>query len=257
MNLSTNWVGFYTLLRREFLRIINMWAETLFPPVITMTLYFIIFGTIIGSRVGTMDGISYIQYIVPGLVMMAIINNSYMNVEYSFYLSRFQRNIEEILTAPMPNSIILAGYIGGGMIRGLLVGSLVLIVAMFFTKIHIHSWFLTLLISILTALLLSLGGFINAVFARNFDDLSIVPMFVLTPLTYLGGVFYSADLLPPIWKAITYCNPIFYIVNGYRYAIYGVSDIAVNSAITMLFILVIIVYSICIWILNKGIGIKT
>ena len=257
MNLSTNWVGFYTLLRREFLRIINMWPETLFPPVITMTLYFIIFGTIIGSRVGTMDGISYIQYIVPGLVMMAIINNSYMNVEYSFYLSRFQRNIEEILTAPMPNSIILAGYIGGGMIRGLLVGSLVLIVAMFFTKIHIHSWFLTLLISILTALLLSLGGFINAVFARNFDDLSIVPMFVLTPLTYLGGVFYSADLLPPIWKAITYCNPIFYIVNGYRYAIYGVSDISVNFATTMLFILVAIVYSICIWILNKGIGIKT
>lgn len=257
MNYKKNWISFYTLLRREIMRIISMWAETLLPPVITMGLYFVIFGSVMGSRIGFMDGIPYIQYIVPGLVMMAIINNSYMNVEFSFYLSRFQRNIEEILTAPMPNSLILSGYVGGGVFRGLLVGTLVLIVSLLFTQLDIHSWVLTLLISILTSVLLSLGGLINGIFAKNFDDLSIVPMFVLTPLTYLGGVFYSVDLLPPIWRNLTYFNPIFYMVNGFRYAMSGISDISIQYAIAMLLIMVVVFYAICIWLLKKGIGIKT
>lgn len=257
MGWMRNWISFYTLLRREITRILNMWAETLLPPVITMGLYFVIFGSVMGSRIGSMDGIPYIQYIVPGLVMMGIINNSYMNVEFSFYLSRFQRNIEEILTAPIPNSLVLAGYVGGGVFRGLLIGVLVLMVSLFFTKLSIHSWGLTLLISLLTSVLLSLGGLINGIFAKNFDDLSIVPMFVLTPLTYLGGVFYSVDLLPAVWRKLTYFNPIFYMVNGFRYAMSGVSDLSILYSIVMLSILVVVFYSICVWLLNKGVGIKT
>jgi ABC-type polysaccharide/polyol phosphate export systems, permease component len=257
MSCKINWISFYTLLRREFVRILNMWPETLLPSVVTMSLYFMIFGSIMGSRIGDMNGVPYIQYIVPGLVMMAIINSAYINVAFSFYLSRFQRNIEEILTAPMSNATILGGYVGGGMIRGLLVGCLVLIVSLLFTKLNIYSWSLTLLISILTAGLLSLGGLVNGIFAKNFDGLSIVPMFVLTPLTYLGGVFYSVDLLPPVWRTLTYFNPIFYMVSGFRYAMSGVADINIEYAIAVLLILILILYTACIWLLHKGVGVKT
>lgn len=257
MSCERSLISFYTLLRRELVRILKMWPETLLPSVITMSLYFMIFGSIMGSRIGDMNGVPYIQYIVPGLVMMAIINSAYINVAFSFYLSRFQHNIEEILTAPMSNSIILAGYVGGGMIRGLLVGVLVLIVSLLFTNLNIYSWSFTLVISILTAGLLALGGLVNGIFAKNFDGLSIVPMFVLTPLTYLGGVFYSVDLLPPMWRTLTYFNPIFYMVSGFRYAMSGVSDINIQSAIAVLLVLVCALYAICIWLLHKGVGIKT
>lgn len=257
MGLQQQFVSFYTLLRREFVRIINIWPETLLPSVITMGLYFVIFGNVMGARIGHMDAIPYTSYIVPGLVMMALINSAYINVEFSFYISKFQRNIEEMLTSPMSNHAILLGYICGGLIRGMLVASIVLLVALFFTDIYIYNWPLTILVAVCTSLLLALGGFINGVFATSFDQLSLVPMFVLTPLTYFGGVFYSVDLLPSFWKAATYFNPIFYMVSGFRYGMLGTTDVAIEYVLSILIIAIIILYSFCIWLLHKGIGVKS
>lgn len=257
MGLQEQFISFYTLLRREFVRIIRIWPETLLPSVITMSLYFVIFGNVIGARIGKMGDIPYTSYIVPGLVMMALINSSYINVVFSFYISKFQRNIEEMLTSPMSNHTILLGYICGGIIRGILVSGLVLLVSLFFTDIYIYNWPLMLLVAVCTSALFSLGGFINGIIATNFDQLSIVPMFVLTPLTYFGGVFYSVDLLPPFWKSATYFNPIFYMVSGFRYGMLGTTDVAIKYVLSILIIAIIILYSFCIWMLNKGTGVKS
>lgn len=257
MRIKENWISFYTLYRREFVRIVRIWQQTLLPPVITMSLYFIIFGNLIGPRIGTLDGFTYMQYIMPGLVMMSIINNSYLNVTSSFFGNKFQRNIEEMLVAPMPNSIILAGYVCGGIVRGILVGLMVIIVSLFFTKIHVHDWFATIVVAIFTAVLFSLAGLLNGILAKKFDDISIIPVFILTPLTYLGGVFYSVSLLPSFWKSVTYANPIFYMVNGFRYGILGQSDVSLSYALIILLGSVVLMYTVCIWMLNKGIGIKS
>ncbi len=257
MRIKENWISFYTLYRREMLRILRIWPQTLLPPVITMSLYFIIFGNLIGPRIGDMQGFSYIQYIVPGLVMMSIINNSYLNVSSSFFGNKFQHNIEEMLVAPMPNSMILAGYVAGGIVRGLLVGFLVVLVSLFFTKMKMYNWLSMLTIAVFTAVLFSLAGFVNGILAKKFDDIAIIPMFILTPLTYLGGVFYSVDMLPPIWQKITYANPVFYMVNGFRYSILGESDVPLSFALLMIFGSVIILYLFCLWLLNKGIGIRS
>ncbi len=257
MQVKKNWIGFYTLFYREVYRILRIWPQTLLPPVMTMALYFIIFGDLIGPRIGEMQGVAYIQYIVPGLVMMSIINNSYMNVSSSFFGNKFQRNIEELLVAPMPNYIILGGYVGGGIVRGLLVGILVIFVSLFFTKLKMFAWGATILIAVLTAVLFSLAGFINGIFAKKFDDVAIVPMFILTPLTYLGGVFYSIDLLPQFWQAVTHANPIFYMVNGFRYGMLGVADVTIHYALIMLFIMALILYGFSLWLLKRGIGIKS
>jgi ABC-2 type transport system permease protein len=257
VGLQAQLISFYTLVRREFMRIIRIWPETLLPSVITMGLYFVIFGTVMGERIGSMGDIHYTAYIVPGLVMMALVNSSFINVMFSFYISKFQRNIEEMLTSPMSNHAILLGYMCGGIIRGILVASIVLLVSLFFTDVIIYDWHLTLVVAMCTAAMLSLCGFINGVFAKSFDQLSLVPMFVLTPLTYFGGVFYSVDLLPPFWQNATYFNPIFYMVSGFRYGMLGIADVAIEYVLIVLIIAISILYGFCMWLLHKGIGVKS
>src|SRR6188768_760826 len=216
-----NWIALVTIMRREVNRILRIWGQTLVPPAITMTLYFLIFGGLIGSRVGTMDGIRYMDFIVPGLVMMAVIQNSYGNISSSFFGAKFGRHVEELLVSPMPNWVILGGYVAGAVLRGLLVGIIVLLIAMLFTKVRLPHPLVTLSTVLLGATIFSLAGFINAVYAKKFDDVAIVPTFILTPLTYLGGVFYSVKLLPPWAEAATHANPIFYMVNAFRYGLLG------------------------------------
>lgn len=250
-------VTFNTLINKEVMRFSRIWVQTILPSAITTLLYFVIFGRLIGDRIGDMEGFSYIDFIVPGLVLMAVITNAYSNVVSSFYSSKFSRYIEELLVSPAPNWIILAGYVFGGVARGLLVGAVVMVVALFFTDLSIHSYGVTLAVFTLTAVLFALGGFINAVFANSFDDISIVPTFVLTPLTYLGGVFYSIELLPEFWQGVSLANPVLYMVNAFRYGLLGVSDIPLWIAFGLIgaFIAVLGVYSL--WLLDRGVGIKS
>ncbi len=251
------WVAFETILTKEILRFSRIWVQTVLPSAITTVLYFVIFGKLIGDRIGTMDGLPYLDFIVPGLVLMAVITNSYANVVSSFYSSKFSRYIEELLVSPAPNWVILAGYVFGGVARGLVVGAVVLAASMAFTHIQVHSYAVTLLVFVMTAMLFSLGGFINAIYANSFDDISIVPTFVLTPLTYLGGVFYSIQLLPELWQRVSLANPVLYMVNGFRYGLYGVSDIPLGVAFGTIafFIVVLTVFSLSL--LRRGVGIKT
>jgi ABC-2 type transport system permease protein len=251
------WVAFSTILVKEILRFSRIWVQTVLPSAISTALYFVIFGRLIGERIGPMDGFDYLDFIVPGLVLMAVITNAYANVVSSFYSSKFSRYVEEFLVAPVPNWVILAGFVGGGVARGLVVGVAVTLVAMFFTDIEVHSYGVTLLVFTLTAVLFALGGFINAVYANSFDDISIVPTFVLTPLTYLGGVFYSIELLPTFWQNLSLVNPVLYMINAFRYGLLGVSDIPLGLAFTIIltFIAVLAFYSLRL--LSRGVGIKT
>jgi len=250
-------IAFLTILIKEISRFLRIWGQTILPPAVSMTLYFIIFGSLIGPRIGRMDGFAYMEFIAPGLIMMSIINNSYSNVVASFFGAKFQRHIEEMLIAPIPNFIILTGYVLGGVARGLIVGLVVTIVALFFTNLQIHNYFIVISVVFLTAVLFSLGGFINAVFARTFDDISIIPTFVLTPLIYLGGIFYSIDMLPEFWQSMSKINPILYMVNAFRYGILGISDISIGYAFAII-ILFIAMLTICsLMLLNKGTGIKS
>lgn len=257
MRYKENYNGFMTLLRREIVRIVRIWQQTLFPPVITMSLYFVIFGNLIGPRIGNMQGFSYIQYIAPGLVMMAIINNAYMNVSSSFFGNKFQRNIEELLVSPMPSWLIITGYCFGGIARGLAVGVLVLGVSLFFNELSILHVMTTILVAVLTSILFSVAGFINGIFAKKFDDIAIIPMFVLAPLTYLGGVFYTIDLLPEFWQNVSKFNPIVYMVNGFRYGILGVSDVEITHALLIISIFVVSLYVIAIILFEKGVGVRS
>jgi ABC-2 type transport system permease protein len=249
-------ITFTTLLTKEVMRFSRIWVQTILPSAITTTLYFVIFGRLIGDRIGPMEGLAYIDFIVPGLVLMAVITNAYSNVVSSFYSSKFSRYIEELLVSPTPNWIILAGYVAGGVARGLTVGVVVMIVAAFFTRFSVHDLGVTLLILLLTAVLFALGGFINAVYANSFDDISIVPTFVLAPLTYLGGVFYSIDLLPQPWQTLSLANPILYMINAFRYGLLGVTDIPLGFAflIILLFIAGLGYYSLSL--VRRGVGIK-
>jgi ABC-2 type transport system permease protein len=256
MRWRESFISFYTLFHREATRIFRIWGQSLLPSVISTWLYFVIFGSIMGARIGDVNGVPYIEYIVPGLVMLGIINNAYICVVFSLFSNKFQRCIEEMLVAPMPNAAIIAGYVAGGVLRGMLVGTLVIILALFFTKLHIAHWFLTIFIAVLTAAFLSLAGFVNGVFAKKWDDLSIIPEFILTPLTYLGGVFYSIDFLPESWNLLTRVNPIFYMVSGFRYAMLGFADVDIKYALTILITGVILLYVFCLWLLRKGIGMK-
>jgi ABC-2 type transport system permease protein len=250
-------VAFFTILAKEFLRFIRIWIQTVLPPAITTALYFVIFGKLIGERIGEMDGFAYIDFIVPGLVLMAVITNSYANVVSSFYSAKFQRHIEELLVSPVPDWVILAGYVGGGVARGVVVGAAVTAVSMLFTDIEVHSLPITLLVFVLTSALFATAGFINAVFANSFDDISIVPTFVLTPLTYLGGVFYSIHLLPPLWQQISLANPVLYMVNAFRYGILGTSDIGVVPAVGIILGFMVGLGALALWLLRRGVGIKT
>ncbi|MDX1810423.1 MAG: ABC transporter permease [Gammaproteobacteria bacterium] len=257
MQARQQFIAFKTILIKEIYRFSRIWVQTILPPAITTTLYFVIFGNLIGSQIGDMDGFSYMEYIVPGLILMAIITNSYANVVSAFYSAKFQRNIEEMLISPTPNYIILFGYVAGGVARGIIVGSVVTIVSLFFTDLSIQNLFLTTIIVVLTATLFATAGFINAVYAKSFDDISIVPTFVLTPLTYLGGIFYTIKMLPEFWQSVSLVNPILYMVNAFRYGIIGVSDINIWTA---LIIILGFITGLLLWalrLLNKGVGIRT
>jgi ABC-2 type transport system permease protein len=250
-------VGFRTIIIREFGRIIRIWGQTLVPSAVTTTLYFVIFGSLVGRRIGAMGGFDYRAYIAPGLIMMAVITNSYGNVVSSFFGSKFQRSIEELMVSPVSPHTILIGYTLGGVLRGLMVGIIVTLLSLFFTQLQVHHLGVTVLVVVLTATIFSLLGFINAVFARNFDDISIIPTFVLTPLTYLGGVFYSISLLPPFWQTVSLANPVLHMVNAFRYGILGVSDIKISVAITFMLIATVVLYIGCARLLVSGRGMRT
>lgn len=257
MRAKNYWVSFSSLLHKEIKRFLRIWVQTLLPPLITMGLYFLIFGNLIGSRLGTVNGFSYTQYIASGLIMMSVITAAYTNVVTSFFGMRFQRSIEELIVAPLPNALLLSGFVAGGVVRGLFVGLLVTLLALFFTHLPVHSVFVLFMIVPMTAILFSLAGFTNGLFAKTFDDVSLVPTFVLTPLTYLGGVFYSIHILPPFWQTLSLFNPILYIVNIFRFGLLGVSDIPVIQALIIIFICCLILFFINLYLLNKGIGIRS
>lgn len=250
------WIAYTTITRKEILRFSRIWLQTVIPPAITMALYFIIFGNLIGSRIGEMDGMKYIDFIMPGLIMMSVITSSYANVVSSFYGAKFSRHIEEMLISPIPNLVILMGFLTGGVTRGLTVGVAVTGVSLFFTDITVQYPLIVFSIALLTALLFSLAGLINAIFARTFDDISIVPTFVLTPLTYLGGIFYSIQLLPEFWQKASLGNPVLYMVNSFRYGFLGVSDIDITIAFSVIIFFIVLLFSISLMLLNRGTGIR-
>jgi len=256
MNVAVNWVGLKTIVRKEVIRVARIWVQTIVPPAITMTLYFIIFGNLIGRRIGEMGGFDYMQYIAPGLIMMSVITNSYGNVVSSFFGAKFGKHIEEMLVSPMSNATIVIGHVAGGVIRGLMVGVLVTIIALFFTSLSIEHPLITFSMVILASTVFALLGFVNAVFAKKFDDISIIPTFVLTPLTYLGGVFYSISLLPDFWQKVSLGNPILYMVNAFRYGILGVSDISIGYAYLIVSVFVVGLFMVNLTLLNRGVGIR-
>ena len=252
MNPHEQYLAFATILRKEVRRFVRIWPQTLLPSAITMGLYFVIFGSLIGSRIGEMGGFTYMEFVVPGLIMMAIVTNSYANVVSSFFGSKFNHSVEELLVSPTPNYVILMGYVLGGVLRGLLVAVIVTCVALFFTRLPIHSVFVVLAGVLLTSTLFALAGFINAVYANSFDDISIVPTFVLTPLIYLGGVFYSLDLLPEFWAGVSRLNPLVYVVNAFRYGVLGVADVSVGFAFAMLGGFTVLAFAAGLYLLNRG-----
>ena len=243
-------------MRREFKRIIRIWGQTIVPPAITATLYFIIFGRLIGGRIGEMNGYTYLQYIAPGLIMMSVITNSYGNVVSSFFGAKFGKHIEELLVSPLPNYLIVTGYMMGGLLRGLLVGGLVTLIALFFTHLHVQHPLVVISAVILTSMVFALAGMVNAVFAKNFDQISFIPTFILTPLTYFGGVFYTISLLPEFAQKISHLNPILYMVNAFRYGFLGISDVNVMLAFSIMIGGTLVLYCTCLYLLTKGIGLR-
>ncbi len=252
-----NLVALGTIVRREVMRILRIWSQTLVPPAITMVLYFLIFGSLIGSKIGEMGGFTYMEFIVPGLVMMSVIQNSYGNISSSFFGAKFGRHVEELLVSPMPSWVILGGYVAGAVLRGVMVGVIVLCIAMLFTKVRIPHPLVTLTTVVLGATIFSLAGFVNAVYAKKFDDIAIVPTFILTPLTYLGGVFYSVTLLPGWAQAATHANPVFYMVNAFRYGLLGTSDVPLWIAYALMLFFVVALGALGLWLLKKGVGLRS
>jgi len=250
-------IALQSIIIKEITRYFRIWIQTLLPPAITMSLYFVIFGQLIGSRVGLMEGVSYMEYITPGIIMMSVITNSYSNVASSFYSAKFQRNIEELLVAPVPTLFILLGYVLGGTSRGLITGVIVTLVASQFVELHIENWGLVVFVIVLTSMMFATAGLVNAVFAKSFDDISIIPTFVLTPLTYLGGVFYSIKMLPEFWQNISLANPVLYMVNAFRYGFIGFSDIPIENAVVLILVFIVGLFSLAYYLLVKGIGIRS
>ena len=256
MPIKEQLIALHTLLVKEIRRFMRIWIQTILPSAITMSLYFIIMGKFIGSQLSPIDGFSYIEFIAPGLIMMSIITNSYANSVSSFYSSKFQRHIEEMLVSPMPNYIIILGFMLGGMARGVMVGIVVTLVALFFTRLHIHNIGLVFVTIILTSALFSIAGIINGIFANSFDDISIIPTFVLTPLTYLGGVFFSIEMLPQLWQNISLANPIIYMVNSFRMGVLGITDVNLATSMIVIVSFLVILFSLCLYLLNRGVGIR-
>jgi ABC-2 type transport system permease protein len=257
MTFNEKYIAFKTIVIREILRFTRIWIQTVLPPVITTALYFIIFGNLIGSQIGDMGGFRYMDYIVPGLIMMAVITNSYANVVSSFYGSKFQHNIEEMLVSPTPNYLIVSGFVMGGLARGITVGIAVTLISLFFSDLQIHNLWVASSVIVLTSILFALAGLINGVYAKSFDDISIIPTFVLTPLTYLGGIFYSIDMLPTFWQNASLINPILYMVNAFRFGILGVSDISLWSSYAIIIGFIAALFTFSLYLLNKGHGIRT
>jgi len=256
MDARGQFIALGNVARKETVRIMRIWIQTIVPPVITMTLYFVIFGNLIGRRIGEMGGFDYMQYMAPGLITMSVTSNSYANVVSSFFGAKFQGHLQEMIVAPMHTWVIIVGHVVGGVVRGLSVGAVVTVVALFFTDLKVQHPFITFSILILTAVVFSLGGMINAIFARKFDDISIIPTFVLGPLTYLGGVFYTISLLPDFWARVSTLNPILYMVNGFRYGMLGVSDIDIGMAFAVIFVFLGIAFFACFYLISRGIGIR-
>lgn len=254
--LQVNLVGLATIVRKEINRVLRIWVQTIVPPAITMTLYFIIFGSLIGRRIGEMNGVPYTLFIAPGLIMMAVITNSFGNVVSSFFSGKLQHHLEEMLVSPLSVATIIAGYVVGGIVRGLAVATLVTVVAMFFADLRVEHPLVTISVVVLTAATFSLAGLLNAIFAKNFDEISIIPTFVLTPLTYLGGVFFSIALLPPIWQSIAQVNPILYMVNAFRYGMLGTSDISIGTAYAIIIAALLLLYTTVYALLHRGTGIR-
>ncbi|HYB33372.1 MAG TPA: ABC transporter permease [Steroidobacteraceae bacterium] len=250
------WIGFKTIVIREYGRIIRIWGQTIVPSVVTSVLYFAIFGSLIGRRVGTMGGFDYKQYIAPGLIMMSVITNSYGNVVASFFGAKFGKHVEELLVSPLPNWVIIAGYATGGIVRGVLVGLAVTAVSLIFTHLHVHHLLVVFTALLLTSLTFALGGFLNALFAKNFDQVNWIPAFVLTPLTYFGGVFYSINLLPDWARSLSYANPILYMVNAFRYGFLGVSDVHVGGAFALMAAAAVLLFAAAVALMNLGTGIR-
>jgi ABC-2 type transport system permease protein len=248
--------GLKTIIIREYGRIIRIWAQTIVPSAVTSTLYFVIFGSLIGSRVGLMEGVPYMQFIAPGLIMMAVITNSYGNVVSSFFGAKFGKHVEEMLVAPLPNWIIVLGYVGGGLVRGLLVGAAVTIVSLIFTRLAVHHSFAIIAAVVLTSVIFSLGGFINALFAKNFDQVNWIPTFILTPLTYFGGVFYSITLLPEWAQKVSHANPILHMVNAFRYGFLGTSDVNVAVAFAIMLLSAVVLFAVAVVFMNRGTGMR-
>jgi ABC-2 type transport system permease protein len=253
---GARWVGFVTIILRECSRIVRIWGQTIVPSAVTATLYFVIFGSLIGRRVGQMGGFDYMQYIAPGLIMMAVITNAYGNVVSSFFGAKFQRFLEEIMVSPLPNWVIVAGYVGGGVLRGLLVGGVVTVVSLIFTHLAVHHVFVIIAAVLLTAIVFALGGFINAVFAKNFDQINWIPTFILTPLTYFGGVFYSISLLPEWAQRLSYANPILHMVNAFRYGFLGTSDVNLGVAFTIMTGAAVGLFWLAVTLMNRGTGMR-
>jgi len=253
---EARWVGFKTIIIREYGRIIRIWAQTIVPSAVTSALYFVIFGSLIGQRVGLMDGVPYMQFIAPGLIMMSVITNSYGNVVSSFFGAKFGKHVEELLVAPLPNWVIVAGYVGGGLVRGLLVGAAVTIVSLIFTQLAVHHVLVIFGAVLLTSTVFALGGFLNALFAKNFDQVNWIPTFVLTPLTYFGGVFYSITLLPAWAQHVSYANPILHMVNAFRYGFLGTSDVNIVVAFTVMSLAVVILFALAVSFMNRGTGMR-
>ncbi len=250
-------ISLLAIIRKEMVRIMRIWTQTLVPPVITITLYFVIFGGFIGSRLGEFQGFDYMAFIAPGLIMMSIITNSYANTVSSFFGTKFQRNVEELLVSPTPDWVIVLGYASGGMMRGLCVGVLVTLVSLVFVQLPLFSVFFITLFAVLTSFVFSLAGMINAILANKFDDISVIPTFVITPLTYLGGVFYSISLLPEFWQLVSRANPIVYMVSGFRYGFLGQADIPVAAGLSMLILFSLVLFFTNLILLKKGVGTRT
>lgn len=257
MNSRGNWIGYKTIVRKEVTRILRIWGQTIVPPAITMTLYFIIFGELIGRRIGDMAGFTYMQYIVPGLVIMSVITNSYGNMVSSFFGAKFGKHIEELLISPLSNWVILAGYVTGALTRGLMVGVVVLAVSLFFTRIEVQNPLIMVSVLVLTATVFALAGMVNAIFAQKFDDIAIIPTFILAPLTYLGGVFYSISLLPEFWQKVSAFNPILYMVNGFRLGMLGVSDVSLGMTYAVILTAGALLFVACLILLHRGIGLRS
>ena len=257
MNWRGQLIAFRAIMVKEVLRFSRIWVQTILPPMITTALYFVIFGRLIGSQISDVNGFHYMDFIVPGLILMAVITNSYGNVVASFYSAKFQRNVEELLVSPLPNYLIMAGFVGGGVARGIAVGAAVTGVSLFFTVIPLHNIWVAVAVLLLTSVLFSLGGLINAIYATSFDDITIIPTFVLTPLTYLGGVFYTVTMLPPFWQSVSLANPILYMVNAFRYGLLGVSDVNLGVAFLAIFGFIVLLFWYALHLLNRGYGIRS